>query len=668
MNIQRIGRMTCSALMSALFIMPLAHAAGNDSTTWEPPKLNAPDGRIGVLDAVRNTLESDPIHLLSKQDAKQQFGIMQELLGAFDWTITGQLSYEHREQELRESIIQAETDKRNQFRDVEAIACPEIARLGSEIDQLNAARAAAPGTIRVTADPSFDATLRVVEALILTAGSDPERTALLQQRFSLIDQEIATSQEALEGVTFVCNRARENIERLGEVPTEEEFDIGRLEVRGQRLFKNGVFFSPFLTGAYDSTNYVGKEQGFFVPDQNPDGSPRISPSGIPLQRLIDFGGKNIQDLYTFEVGFEVNLPLLRGRGRAATGAGVDASQIDFEASELVVKHTASESALSTVVAYWNLVAAQQRVEVLRRSVELQTQLVQITRDLIDGDELPGADLARSLAGESNARAQLESSLADLNTARTDLLRAMGYTVEGVETLPVADADFPSAPDDAELQDELYSTLVQAGLSSRFDLEAARRLIQSGQILAEAARLGLRPRLDLNLGLSSIARGESSFSDATDKWVAPTWSVLGQFEKPLGNNAAKGLLLQQQTLTRQREIDAANLERLVRLGVVETYAALIEARQALAFAEESARQFEATVSSELEKLRLSETTLLDSILTEQQRTASVLAVISARFQVATLVARLRFETGTLIESSGNQYTAALERLITVPTGR
>src|SRR5688500_9582911 len=148
-------------------------------------------------------------------------------------------------------------------------------------------------------------------------------------------------------------------------------------------------------------------------------------------------------------------------------------------------------------------------------------------------------------------------------------------------------------------------------------------------------LGLRPQLDVTLGAWLIARGEDELSEALDHFASrPSWSIDAFVEKPFGNRAARGRLLQAEALVSQRRISAADLERQIRLGVVRAAATLAEAIDQLARAEEAAASAEQTVQSEIEKLRLGETTLIDSILTEQQRTSAQLAAIAARFQVAT----------------------------------
>ena len=74
-------------------------------------------------------------------------------------------------------------------------------------------------------------------------------------------------------------------------------------------------------------------------------------------------------------------------------------------------------------------------------------------------------------------------------------------------------------------------------------------------------------------------------------------------------------------------------------------------------------YQRTVESEIERLKAGESTLIDTLLTEQQQTESRLGLIAARQELAQLIAQLRFESGTLLEGG----TVSLSSLTTPPAG-
>jgi outer membrane protein TolC len=674
-------------LVSALLAAPLALARqAADSTPYQPPVFSFEGGRIDLMEAIRLTLQYDPRLLLAEEDTNLRAGVAQELAGAFDWTFIGQAQYQLRKQELSEGALRSERKKRAQLdvatnlsleglaptdpRRTTLGACPRQSLEEQRLVLLLAALEHDGSGFYSSPNPldAFDLQLHLIETLIqANLGNQDVLDGLKGERARSIEAEINATRAILfgapdddrDGLVGACRRGREQLALLGDVPEEEESDQAQLQLRLEKLTRSGILLAPFLTGNFNATEFVGKLSGRFVVDD-------FSPSGIPIEALVDDrGGKNIRDIYTFEVGFDVNVPLLRNRGRLAVAGLEVAAGIDYEASELTLAHAAAESALNTTFAFWGLVAAQQRVDVLQTSVDLQGQVVEITRQLIEADELPAVESARGLAGESNARTQLEGARRDLISAKVNLVRAMGLSVDGGENVPGAEGGFPPVPSRADIERLLEAELVRQGVTNRLDLQAARKLTESGGILADAARINLKPRLNLLGNVSAIGRGEESVSNATDDFKAPSFRVGTTFEKPFGNNQQRGRLVQAEARSRQSDIGAGDLERQVRLEVVRALGSLLDAIDALAQAEAAGESFERTVNAEIEKLRLGEATLLDAVLTEQQRTQALLGVVSARQQVANLISQLRFESGTLVSRGADENRITWESLTTLP---
>ena len=92
------------ALAGGVFAAAAAVAAAAQESPYQPPTFSYGEGRIGLLEAVRLTLAHDPNLLLDREDVRLRQGILQELSGQFDWTLSIAASYDYREQELRDSV------------------------------------------------------------------------------------------------------------------------------------------------------------------------------------------------------------------------------------------------------------------------------------------------------------------------------------------------------------------------------------------------------------------------------------------------------------------------------------------------------------------------------------------------------------------------------------
>jgi len=656
--------------LCALLAMLGAGAAGAQDGGYQPPMFSYGEGRIGLYEAVRLTLAHDPNLLLQKEDVRFQQGLLEEISGTFDWVLGADASYDFREQEVRNSVVDREQQERDELSAQNLFVCGQVPVLDDKIANLLDAlggQPIVPEDFSENTDGFFQSQLRFFDEKLRLATSQAEREAILNSREVLLNRELAIARQDRDDAASFCEDSTEQLANLGSIPEFEEFATGRVSLRLSKLFRTGVFFAPFIEASYDHTQFKGKKNGFFEDRLDEDGNPIFTEFGTKLQRFVDFGGKNVEDLYKAEVGFDVNVPLLRGRGVDSTGAPEKSASVDVEASVLALRHGASVSAFNTAVAYWQLLAAQERVAVLERSVALETQLVELTDQLIAGDVLPKVERARALAGQANAQAQLEGARRDQVSARLALASAMGVAVESEANAPLAEGPFPPAPTVEAVRALDATRLAADALTLRADRESARRLVESGLILAEAARLDQRDRFDLALSMSAGALGEGSFSEAVDRWTGPAGAIALTYEKEIGNRTFRGRYDQNASLVRQRDISAGDLERNIRIGVVEALRTLEEAVARLAQAEAAAGYFQESIDAEIEKLRVGASTLIDAVVTEQQRTGADLSLVAARQQVAVLLAQLRFETGTLVEATPDGGTTLpIERLTTLPS--
>jgi outer membrane protein TolC len=116
---------------------------------------------------------------------------------------------------------------------------------------------------------------------------------------------------------------------------------------------------------------------------------------------------------------------------------------------------------------------------------------------------------------------------------------------------------------------------------------------------------------------------------------------------------------------QSAIDAADLGRNVALNVERLALSLQLAAERLKRAQEAVGFYDKTIDSEQQKLKAGDSTLVDTVLTEQQTTSARLAYVQAQQEFATTLARLRFESGQLVLREGEQARITGDSLATVP---
>ena len=414
-----------------------------------------------------------------------------------------------------------------------------------------------------------------------------------------------------------------------------------LDTEVGKLFRTGVSLTPFFSSSSDGSSFT-------------DGSGGGISGGA--------GG----DLRTFKAGVSAVLPLGRGRGRDATAGFERAAQFDYRASDHTQRHQVAVSALSVVLAYWNLRSAQETRDVAAASVVLQEALVEATEQLIAGGQLAASDLFRTQASEARARAQLGNAALDLHDAQIQLASVMGVAVSAREaTWPLARDEFPALPDLQVLDADAVIVLADMALERRDDLLAAIASQESGAVLVRQAETNLRPQLDVAASTHNTALVEQGASQALGRWAGPSVSVGLEYERPFGNNFFEGQLLQREAETRQREISQLDLRRRVQLAVIQVARSVQQAARRVEQASAAAEFYRDTLDAEIERFRAGEATLVDTILTEQQLTDAELTRVGARAELASLIAELRFETGELVEHTDEGSLGIEPSLVSVP---
>ena len=177
-------------------------------------------------------------------------------------------------------------------------------------------------------------------------------------------------------------------------------------------------------------------------------------------------------------------------------------------------------------------------------------------------------------------------------------------------MPTAADPFPQGvPDPASLVG-----LIDQAVSRRLDLSAATKASEAGDVIVEGARRNLASRLDVSGGVFFTALGEGKGGDTLDRWVGPSARVGLDYEKPFGNNTQRGQLTQAEAAAAQRRIGQFDLERQIRLGVVEAAGSLQQAAARVDQARASVGYYDRTIESMMRLLGAGNARLIDALTT------------------------------------------------------
>lgn len=301
-------------------------------------------------------------------------------------------------------------------------------------------------------------------------------------------------------------------------------------------------------------------------------------------------------------------PLLRNFRIDGTRAQLRITQLNQQISETTVRATVTRTLVNVRNAYWDLVYAIQAAEVAERSLALATKLVEDNQARVEVGTLAPLDVVQAQAEQATRRQTVAQTAAAVRTAELSLKRLIvNGTDDPLWTAAIEPVDRPTyASSSVDVADA-----VRRALSTRTDLETARRQLTSNEISLRNLTDQQLPALDLTASYGVVGIGgpqflrqglggqitnviTSGYTDALRILAdrdAPTWNVGLSFSYPIGTspaeaNVARARLQQRQTIaqTRALELQIATEVTTAALQVEATRERLQAAQAALALAE------------------------------------------------------------------------------------
>lgn len=573
--------------------------------------------RIRLLDAVRITLLQETQIKLGAEDVRIAQGALKIASGQFDTHLTGNAGYDLQRAELQESQIAPQVQQRARNKALIKASNIEIQNEQKNLAILRAGGIPQSDTKQDDLTNEFNSLVEQVLAGLITPAQLQQLNSIEQRGNELA---IKTTKDAIHTLQVTANNAQKQLDQnpVNSVMKSEVIDY---ELGIVRQFRNGISVQPFVNYTRNTDNFSAHS------------------GQAPISRS--------------EVGMQINIPLGKNLG-LATAAQERSAAYDYEASRLMLEHTTSSSVLTTALAYWDVVAAQERLTLLVRSELISRTLVRLSKLMIDADELPKSDIVQITAREAAVASQRIAAELALINARQELGMAMGLKTDEIIFAPIAADGFPE-PVPVEPVRTVPRVWFSEALNRRADRQASLKLEISGKLLVDAAKINLRPRFDVTLRGSYAGLEENP--DVGAAWGVYTHNQSGpsvfagvSLDWPFANSLEKGHVQQSEALYQQNILRTAELSRSIASNVLLTSKILQKSLEQWNKAQEAYDSFQKALDVEREKFKLGNSTLLDSTVVEEQLTSAGLDLISARLQHAQALARLRFETGTLLPAN------------------
>ncbi|MGW8390002.1 TolC family protein [Pseudoduganella sp. HUAS MS19] len=442
--------------------------------------------------------------------------------------------------------------------------------------------------------------------------------------------------------------------------------------RGQLQQASGQFDTVLAAGADYARQHVpsplpGAVQGTTYSAGYRVGARQQLRSGLTLGASLD--AKSYQDSAvqgaqapgTVTLGVTLNLPLLRGRGGREVAAVEDAASLQVQASELALRDSAAQALYRTLSAYWAYAVQFSLEQVARDSEQRSRELLASTQKLVDAAEKPRGDLVLLQADLADRVASRQAAALALSEARIALGRVLG--MDGAASAGLA-APADALPAILAIGMPGQAQLVELRLAAqqrRPDLAALGAQVAAATRQAEAARHRLLPGLNLELGVAYAKAHDGSqrypwWSDPGRVQQGPSVSARLVYEFPLQNNTARGQLRERAAQLDQAVVQRRDLAAAVAAGIDSAVASLASRSAQLQVAQQALALYERAVGQEIVKQKNGIATLIDVINVEARFINARTSYLQTYLAYAQALARLRYESGTLLPPAGGSGAA------------
>ena len=282
-----------------------------------------------------------------------------------------------------------------------------------------------------------------------------------------------------------------------------------------------------------------------------------------------------------------------------------------------------------------------------RAFRVSDAMLSFSQELVRADSIPASDL--SLSEAKRAEALSSRSRCFVGSFRCGCRTRNDYWSPNrpVEETSPGLQPFPSIPK-GKLVGLDAQALTDVAMARRFDRAAALKGIESKRLLAEKARIDMRPDLKLKAGVGVAVIDNSATNSGSGYGLQPEFEVGVGFNFPPANHTKKGALISAQANLDKSILSMETVSRSIVADILVSVDTLKELDEQISDSELSVNYYTKSLSDLRERLRLGAATLLDTIQAEERLKSAATSAVSAKASLAEEIAKLPFEeTATLI---------------------
>ncbi|MDA8017434.1 MAG: TolC family protein [Thermoanaerobaculia bacterium] len=369
----------------------------------------------------------------------------------------------------------------------------------------------------------------------------------------------------------------------------------------------------------------------------------------------------INPLYNADASLFFQQPLLRNFGRDATNRNIIVARKDSAISLEAFRSNVESVVRQVSDIYWDLVAAQEQLDVSQESLELARELHEMNRIQVEVGTLAPLEMVQSEAGVAAREEEIIRQQAAVEDAADGLRRLLNLEVGNlwdVPIQPVTDPEIDHEPIDLK-------QAVDLALEHRADVIQQRLEIEKRELDARIAQRNKLPQVDLTAGIGyngtnvTIDREAGTLIDdgysgalqqITDRDFE-FWSVQFNVSYPIQNRDAKARAAQAELFLEQGEWALRDLENSVLVEVRRTARAVDTAAKSIESARVSSKLARKNLEAEQKRYENGLSTSFTVLQIQEDLSEALSREVSAVIGYRKALAAYQLSIGRLLDEFG-----------------
>jgi len=385
-----------------------------------------------------------------------------------------------------------------------------------------------------------------------------------------------------------------------------------------------------------------------------------------FNRRISEQGQQVQAPLQIFTGFSLNFtqPILRGFGTSVATEQLVLARNNAKVSRHDLMTTAALIMEQVEGAYWDVVAAREALRIEGLSLKRTQELLDNNRRMVDVGSLAPIEITQAEAGVASQEENVIVAETNLLDAEDELRRLMGIPAgDPMWAQSIRNLD---APEFRTREVDLDQAIATA-MRERPELHSRRQTVLNRELSEKVARRQLRNQLDISLDYgpsgSSLSLRDpmtgmlftvADYGDALsgvfdgDEY---SWKAGLTYRATFGNRAAKATLARSHLSREQSEVDLANQEQTVRVGIRRAVRAVESGMKRVEAAESNVILQRRKLEAEQKKYENGMSTSFEVLTFESDRAGAELTEVRAKLDYLKALAALERAKGTLLASRG-----------------